>query len=156
MGDFDITSEHTSGTTSRDVVSEALSAAKRADELRGEAIKTLLKRREDINANLRVLGYNEKNGTPQASIANTEPHLSPIPEPRNSKRFRDMKLADVGRTLIRENCGPLHGSEIEKRAKAGGFPGGTENFQNYMPVAFKRDGGFVNIGRNTWDLVKST
>jgi hypothetical protein len=44
---------------------------------------------------------------------------------------------------------------IEELARAGGFKGGTNNFQNYLPVALKRDGGFENIGGNTWRLKDS-
>jgi hypothetical protein len=53
--------------------------------------------------------------------------------------------------LIKEH-GALHGKKLEELAKASGFKGGTNNFQNYLPVALKRDGGFENTGGNVWKL----
>ncbi len=71
--------------------------------------------------------------------------------PKTAKRFTDMKLAEVGKALLKEH-GTLHGSKIETLAKAGGFKSKAEHFQSYLSVAFKRDGGFVNTGQNNWKL----
>src|ERR1039457_4238062 len=67
------------------------------------------------------------------------------------KEFKDLTLAQIGKRLLEEH-GTLHGSEIEKRAKAGGFKSDSEHFQSYLAVAFKRAGGFENLGKNTWML----
>ena len=68
-----------------------------------------------------------------------------------SRRFRDLKLADVGRLLLKER-GVLHGKEIERLAKEGGYKSGGEHFQSYLGTAFKREGDFENMGRNRWKL----
>ena len=67
------------------------------------------------------------------------------------KEFKDLTLAQIGKRLLEEH-GTLHGSEIERRAKTGGFKSESENFQSYLAVAFKRVGGFENLGKNTWKL----
>lgn len=149
----------TSPSREPDVVAEALAYTRKAEELRGAAIKQLLEQRERIEKDLKALGYSASltNGSSSASpsfkadrgkgsgFAEAE-HAQ-----QHTKRFKDMKLADIGRILLRER-GILHGTDIEKLAKAGGFKGGANHFQNYMPVAFKRDGGFENIGGNKWKL----
>ena len=136
-----------------DVVSEALAAAKKASEMRGAAITQLLAQREQIERDLETLGYSSEhngNGAKSSPVVATATIAPAIPV-RKSWRFKKMILADIGAALINEH-GPLHGRKIEELAKAGGFKGGTKNFQNYMPVAFKRDGRFINIGGNTWKL----
>lgn len=136
-----------------DVVAEAIALAKKADELRGTAINQLLAQREQIEQDLRTLGYNGDlhNGANGAPPKLTVAADVPVTK---SKRFRGMTLAEVGKILLTENP-TLHGKKIEELAKAGGFKSGTKHFQNYMPVAFKRDGGFENIGGNTWKLKSS-
>ena len=67
------------------------------------------------------------------------------------KEFKDLTLAQIGKKLLEER-GMLHGSEIEKRAKAGGFKSDSEHFQSYLAVAFKRAGGVENVGKNRWNL----
>ena len=67
------------------------------------------------------------------------------------KEFKDLTLAQIGKRLLEEH-GTLHGSEIEKRAKAAGFKSDSEHFQSYLALAFKRAGGFENLGKNTWML----
>jgi hypothetical protein len=143
--------------TSSDVVAEALSAASKAEELKGAAIKQLLEQRSQIEMDLKSLGYTD--GAASSNGTSKVPHLAhsavTTRQPSQltqTRRFRDVILAEVARTLITENGRPLHGKEIERLAKAGGFTGGTNNFQNYLPVALKRDGGFENIGGNTWTL----
>jgi hypothetical protein len=95
------------------------------------------------------------NGQSRAEKADA-PSLAPAsgykdPGPR---QFRGMKLADVGRALLKDR-GVLHGSEIERLAKAGGFKSTAKSFQPYLSVAFKREGGFQNIGKNRWKLNES-
>jgi hypothetical protein len=48
--------------------------------------------------------------------------------------------------------GPLHGKEIEKLAKAGGYEHGGAHWQGYLAIALKRAGGIENIGLNRWKL----
>jgi hypothetical protein len=129
-----------------DVVAAAIEAKRHADEMRGEAIKQLLAQREQIDRDLKTLGYAANGHMPARLLAPEVPTNAPA-----NRRFRDFTLATIGRMLLTEH-GTLHGKEIERRAKAGGFTGGTKHFQNYMPVAFKRAGGFENIGGNTWKL----
>jgi len=147
--------------TQNSVVAEALNWAKKAAESRDAAIKELLAQRQQIDRDLATLGYNTpghaasvppQNGNgSRTSVYVTTARGGRVLPVVDSKRFKNLRLAEVGRILLTEHE-TLHGSEIEKLAKAGGFTGGTENFQNYMPVAFKRAGGFENIGRNTWRL----
>jgi hypothetical protein len=144
--------------THSDVVAEALSATRKAEELKGTAIKQLLEQRTQIELDLKSLGYTEAphsngDGVAKHSESNTvHPAVVQARSSNQTKRFKGVILAEVARALIAENSGPLHGKEIERLAKAGGFIGGTNNFQNYLPVALKRDGGFENIGGNTWKL----
>jgi len=134
------------------VVAEAIAAAKKADEMRGAAIKELLAQQEQIARDLKALGY-----VPGAAITPANGHgsatvVKAIPT-QHARRFRDEPLADVARILLNEAMGgELHGKEIETLSRAGGFKGGTNNFQNYLPVALKRAGGFENVGGNRWRL----
>lgn len=138
-----------------DVVAEAIAVSKRANELRDLAIAQLLAQREQIDRDLQTLGHvasTTPNGSgtrnvPAATITRTTQAI----QQARVTQFRNLTLAEVARILLKEN-GTLHGKEIERLAKAGGFKKGTNNFQNYMPVAFKRDGGFENVGGNTWRL----
>jgi hypothetical protein len=67
------------------------------------------------------------------------------------KQFKGMKLAEIGRILLKER-GELHGKQIERLAKAGGFKSSGKSFQGYLAVAFRREGGFENLGKNRWHL----
>jgi hypothetical protein len=145
--------KHGTNTSGSDVVAEAIAYKKKAEELRSAAIEQLLAEHARIEANLKTLGF-AWNGRTKQSQHGTQGGKS-SGETGQSKRFKDLKLADVARILIQEsNDGQLHGSEIERLSRVGGFKGGTANFQNYLPVALKRDGGFVNIGGNTWRLTQ--
>jgi hypothetical protein len=129
-----------------DVVQEALAITKQATELRAAAITELLMQREQIEEDLKALGYvPPRNGhggpTRPESGKNSKPNT----------RFRDLALAQVVYELLSHHD-QLHGTEIERLAREGGFRGGTNNFQNYLPMALKRAGGFENLGRNTWML----
>jgi hypothetical protein len=84
------------------------------------------------------------------SLAQAEP-IRTTDELTQSKRFRDLTLAEVGRLLLKER-GLLHGKEIEKLAREGGYKSGGEHFQSYLATAFKREGDFENIGKNRWKL----
>jgi hypothetical protein len=130
-----------------DVVAEAIAAKEKAESLRSAAIQQLLKQQEQVLANLRALGYTPTNGN-GAKHANASPG---VVRQASTKRFKDMKLAEIAKALLTEHDA-LHGTKIEELAKAGGYTGGTANFQNYLPVALKRDGGFENTGGNTWRL----
>ena len=77
-----------------------------------------------------------------------QPKLAFAGEPA---RFADMSLAEIGRTLLADG-GTLHGSKIEELAIAGGCKTRSKNFQDMLRVAFRRDGGFENVGRNQWRL----
>lgn len=70
------------------------------------------------------------------------------------KPFKKLTLAAIGKILLKER-GVMHGAEIEALAKAGGFKGKAVKFQSYLAVAFKRDGGFENLGKNRWKLKDS-
>ncbi|MGB9382983.1 hypothetical protein [Candidatus Binatus sp.] len=69
--------------------------------------------------------------------------------------FKKMTIAEAARVLLKER-GVLHGREIEQLLKQGGYPTASEHFQSTMNVAFKRDGGIENIGRNRWRLKPSS
>jgi hypothetical protein len=135
--------------------SDVVAVTKKASELRDAAIAQLLAQREQIDRDLKTLGYIAvtPNGHIRAKAANggraAQVHLAALPEGRN--KFRGLTLATIGKMLL-ANGGTLHGKEIERLARAGGYKGGIDNFQNYMPMAFKRDGGFENIGGNNWKL----
>jgi hypothetical protein len=139
-----------------DVVAEAIAVSKRANELRDKAIAQLLAHREQIDRDLQTLGYaavsaptgNGSVGHPTAAIVTG---AAQAVQQARTTQFKKSTLAQIGKLLLTEH-GTLHGKDIERLAKAGGFKGGTKNFQNYMPVAFKRAGGFENIGGNRWRL----
>jgi hypothetical protein len=65
--------------------------------------------------------------------------------------FKNMTIADATRVLLEER-GVLHGLEIERLLIQGGYPTTSKHFQSTMVVAFQRDGGFENLGRNRWRL----
>lgn len=153
--------DHTDNQTPNvnELVAEALASAKKTAELREAAIAHILAQRDKgrqeylakcakIESDLKALGYveptNIRNGH-KADQGNGS-------QGRQNKRFKDLALAEVVRILLTEKVGILHGKEIEDLAKADGFTGGTQNFQNYLPVALKRAGGFENVGGNRWRL----
>jgi hypothetical protein len=65
--------------------------------------------------------------------------------------FRSLTLAQAAKVVLREH-GQLHGKEIERRLREGGYKTKARYFQAGMLGAFERDGGFINIGGNTWKL----
>ena len=84
-----------------------------------------------------------------------KPPQPPTPVARievSEKQFKGMGLADIGKVLLNGDNRVLHGGEIERLAKAGGLKSNSENFQSYLAVAFKRAGGFENVGKNNWRL----
>jgi hypothetical protein len=138
-----------------DVVGAALAAKKKAEEMRESAVKALLLERGKIDRDLKTLGYAAGNHVVPLN-GQGAPHkrkrvARAATSARGHKRFKGLTLAQVGEILLTEHD-TLHGNDIERFAKADGFTGGTNNFQNYLPVAFKRAGGFQNIGRNVWKL----
>jgi hypothetical protein len=66
-------------------------------------------------------------------------------------RFSEMSIAGAAKILLKEH-GVLHGKEIEKLLRSGGYESNSKKFQTTMVVALSRDGGFVNIGKNRWKL----
>ena len=68
-----------------------------------------------------------------------------------NQTYKDMSLADIAYDLLQDR-GKLHGLEIERLAKAGGFKSSAKHFQSYLSVALKRKGGFENTGKNNWVL----
>src|SRR6266404_816752 len=131
----------------KDVVADAIALSKQASELREVAITKLLEQREKIERDLKTLGF---NGYAQHG-SDAKPTAIVKPTTRSRRNFKGLSLAEVGRALLQHGQA-LHGKEIERLAKESGFKGGTKNFQNYLPVAFKRAGGFENIGGNRWRL----
>jgi hypothetical protein len=138
------------------VVAEAIKATKQAELLKDSAIKKLLALREQIDADLKTLGYEparqwDQNGMMQATVGRSgELELKRAAGP---KPFREMDLASVARIILQEHGGgPMHGKEIEKLAKAGGYDKGGAHWQGYLAIALKRAGGIENIGMNRWRL----
>jgi hypothetical protein len=131
---------------SGDVVAEAIAMAKKATELKDVAIAKLLAQREQINRDLATLGYAANGSKATGTVIGRTVYA-----PGARRNFRDLTLAQIGKLLLKER-GELHGKDIERLAREGGFKHGTKKFQNYLPVAFKRDGGFVNVGGNRWKL----
>lgn len=76
-------------------------------------------------------------------------------EQRSAGRFGGQSLTRAAAILLREH-GVLHGKEIERRLKEGGYASSAKKFQTTMRVAFKRHGGFENIGGNRWKLREMT
>lgn len=140
------------------VVAEAIKAAKQAEDLKGAAIENLLSLRKQIDADLKALGYDmptRLSGRDGLAHQDASGHTSQ-PEPKRAagpKPFRDMDLASVARIILKEHDGtPMHGKEIEKLAKAGGYAKGGAHWQGYLSIALKRAGGIENIGLNRWRI----
>jgi hypothetical protein len=94
---------------------------------------------------------------PTSIIPREELPLNHRDEPRIAKplRFRRTTIAQGARTLLQTH-GQLHGKDIEKLLKEGGYKSNAEHFQSSLAVALGRDGGFENIGGNTWKLTTKT
>ena len=69
-------------------------------------------------------------------------------------RFRKMTMAEGAEVLLTDQP-QLHGSQIEKMLKDGGYRSYSENFQSALTVALKRAGKFENIGGNMWRLKRN-
>jgi len=80
-----------------------------------------------------------------------EDHRDEPSSPPSPARFREKTLVQAARVLLGDH-GQLHGKAIEDLLKAGGYETTAEHFQSSMAVAFKRDGGFENVGGNLWRL----
>jgi hypothetical protein len=89
----------------------------------------------------------QRRTKPPALNAPHEDH--PKDEPK--LRFRDKTVADGAAILLAEQ-GKLHGREIERLLKEGGYRSKSQFFQNVLDSTFKRDGRFRNVGGNTWEL----
>src|SRR5208283_637531 len=97
-----------------------------------------------------------KNTKDDAAEVYMVPEISTdhIDEPKGTEtpfRFSKFTLVQVARVLLKER-GVLHGKEIERLAKEGGYKSAAEHFQSMLSVALKRDGGFENVGGNQWRL----
>jgi hypothetical protein len=101
------------------------------------------------------IGMSNGHKRPQEDHKPSEHAIRKQPAISTGKEFKSLTLAEIGKTLL-EEYGTLHGSAIEKRAKAGGFKSDSKHFQSYLAVAFKRAGGFKNLGKNTWVLDQNT
>lgn len=77
-----------------------------------------------------------------------------VPKPRRLP-FCNMTSAQAAKVLLIEH-GQLHGKEIERRVKEGGYKTKARHFQQSLLSAFQRDGGFENIGGNVWKLKNAT
>lgn len=150
--------ESGSHTLYDNVVTEAIKATKQAEELKGAAIKKLLSLREQIDTDLKTLGYEPppatlgRNGTKQRTAMRPDDE-SELKRASGPKPFRNLDLASVGKIILNERGGgPLHGKEIERLAKAGGYDLGGKHWQGYLSIALKRAGGVENIGGNNWTL----
>ena len=149
---FEPLSDNIRQADGKDVVAEAIAAARKADEMRGAAIKELLARQEQILRDLKTLGYSSASAQNGHASQGTPETIHHVNSERNAnRRFKDLSLAESVGILLREND-VLHGKDIEKLIKAGGFQSKSENFQNYLPVALHRAGGFENIGGNRWKI----
>ena len=98
----------------------------------------------DIERQVEGFVVNELGQTKSAEIMVEPAHPS-------ADRFRKMTIAEAGKALLAEH-GQLHGKELERLLKAGGYQSKAEHFQSTILVAFRRDGGFENVGSNTWRL----
>lgn len=151
--DHNPTPNHESQSDSN-IVQQAIAAAKQAASLKEAAILKLLAMREQIENDLKTLGYEQGNGNGNGnSITSRVGRTADAIRPLGPKRFLESDLAEVARILLGEHNGEvLHGSEIEKLAKAGGYESTSQHFQSYLAIALQRAGGFENIGGNRWRL----
>ncbi len=140
------------------VVNEAMETTKRATEMREAAISRLLGLRDQVEKDLKILGYEEPvimrpaSESPRGRIHIPMSTPTTLPAPAQSKRFRDYTLVQAVRELLTEAGKPLHGKDIELKVRAGGIKTSMANFQSYLPTSLKRAGGFENTGRNWWVL----
>lgn len=143
-------------------LTRALTAMKDAETARNAAIAKLLATRESleqrykskleqIHREHRELNEKIEQGLLQLKYRAPSPATPVVPQ-AGPKRFQNLGLTVVGQILLQE-CGELHGFDIERLAKEGGFTTTTKNFQSLLATSFKRAGIFKNIGGNTWRLM---
>lgn len=141
---------HRAGLNGMDViVAEALALTKQANAKRQEAITQLLRDQALIARSLQALGYQDPSNGHSAGngkLGSKSAHVN-----GSHDRFKNLSIAEIGKELLRDGSS-MHGSRIEAIAKEGGFKSKSEHFQSYLAVAFKRAGGFENLGGNTWKL----
>jgi hypothetical protein len=108
------------------IVAEAIKASAQAEELKHTAIKRLLSAREQIDINLKMLGYQlptaapNQNGTKPVSYSSNPTDQPEIKRPAGPKPFRNMDLATVGKIILHEHDGVVvHGKDIEKTREGG-------------------------------------
>ena len=85
------------------------------------------------------------------AVTQPEPEQVDRHPPLEGQPFKNMTIADASRVLLKER-GVLHGPDIERLPIEGVYPTASKHFQSTMIVAFRRDGGFENVGRNRWRL----
>ncbi len=141
------------GRGNDDIVHKALTAAKQAEELKGAAISRLLELRSQIDVDLKTHGYIPLLAITKNGSAKNHGQTTDVEQKRSidGKAFKDMTLAEASRKVLSE-YGTIHGAELERILKQGGLRNNVARFQGYLAVALKRDGGFENIGGNTWKL----
>jgi hypothetical protein len=70
---------------------------------------------------------------------------------RHLPKFRNLTLVEAGEILLKEHP-ELHGKELERLIKDGGYRSKAEHFQKMLQATFTRDGRFENVGLNRWRL----
>lgn len=126
------------------------------DDIYSEIERIVVKRERGLDEIRETAQIESDPAAPQLSSPETLP-VNHRDEPRIAKplRFRNRTIAEATRKLLEER-GQLHGREIERLLKEGGYESTAEHFQSSLAVALGRDGGFENIGGNTWRLKPST
>jgi hypothetical protein len=98
-----------------------------------------------INRSKNVRG--RKTETTQPALR----HRPEIERDDHRQRFSDKTMSEAAAILLAERK-QLHGREIERLLKEGGYRSRSQFFQNVLEATFKRDGRFRNIGGNIWEL----
>jgi hypothetical protein len=98
-----------------------------------------------INRSKGVRG--RKAESPQPALR----HGSDSERDEHRQRFSDKTMSEAAAVLLAEKK-QLHGREIERLLKEGGYRSKSQFFQNVLEATFKRDGRFRNVGGNIWEL----
>jgi hypothetical protein len=85
-----------------------------------------------------------------ASACPTDARREPRPRPQRLP-FKNLTLSQAVKALLQVHK-RLHGKEIETLVKEGGYRTKARHFQQNLISASERDGGFINVGGNTWEL----
>jgi hypothetical protein len=109
---------------------------------------------EEISAESTSISRRSKGPRARKTDRSTQLALPHRPENERDEhrlRFSDETMADGAAILLAEKK-KLHGREIERLLKEGGYRSKSQFFQNVLEATFKRDGRFRNVGGNTWEL----